>query len=70
MMVKTLNNRYLGNYTKISELSRYGNLTGPIYASSSKNWHANVTRCLSAVKGRYVSDDMIFRMNVSLKKDE
>ena len=70
MMAKTLNNRYLGNYTKVSELSRYGNLTWPIYASSSKNWHANVTRCLSAVKGRYVSDDTIFRMNVSLKNNE
>lgn len=62
MVVKTLNNRYLGGYTRIEELSRYGNITGPIYASSNKNWHANVTRCMSALKGRYIPDSYEFRL--------
>ncbi len=49
-MTKTLNNKYLGKYTTIDQLSRYGNKTGSIYASSSSNWHNNVVRCLSALK--------------------
>lgn len=49
-MVKTLNNKFLGKYTTIDQLSRYGNKDGSIYASSSSNWHNNVVRCLSALK--------------------
>jgi len=49
-MTKTLNNKFLGKYTTIDQLSRYGNKKGSIYASSSSNWHNNVVRCLSALK--------------------
>lgn len=69
MVVKTLNNRYLGKYTRIEELSRYGNTTGPIYASSNKNWHANVTRCMSALKGRYIPDGYEFRLLASRSQE-
>lgn len=61
-MAKTFNNKYLGKYTKVSELSRWGNTSGPIYASSSSNWHDNTIRCLSALKGRFVEDDYEFRI--------
>jgi len=61
-MSVTFNNKYLGNYTKISELSRWGNTTGPIYASSNANWHNNIVRCLSALKWRFVEDDFEFRV--------
>lgn len=61
-MGKTLNNKYLGKYEKINELSRWGNKTGAIYASSPKNWHENIVRCLSALKGRFVEDDYLFRI--------
>jgi hypothetical protein len=62
-MAKTFNNRFLGNYTKLSELSRWGNDSGPIYASSNSNWHDNTVRCLTALKGRFVEDDFLFRLS-------
>lgn len=49
-MTATFNNRFLGKYTKLSELSRWGNPDGAIYASSNSNWHNNTVRCLSALK--------------------
>lgn len=49
-MVATFNNKYLGKYTQVSELSRWGNTDGAIYASSNSNWHSNTIRCLSALK--------------------
>ncbi|MDD5376856.1 MAG: peptidoglycan DD-metalloendopeptidase family protein [Candidatus Gracilibacteria bacterium] len=61
-MTKTLNNKFLGKYTTIDQLSRYGNKSGSIYASSSSNWHNNVVRCLSALKGRFVEDNFQFRL--------
>jgi len=61
-MGKTLNNRFLAQYTHVSELSRWGNEAGAIYASSNANWHNNVIRCLSAMKGRFVEDDYTFRI--------
>lgn len=61
-MAKTFNNKYLGKYTKVSELSRWGNQKWPIYASSSSNWHDNTIRCLSALKWRFVEDDYNFRI--------
>ena len=61
-MAKTLNNTFLGKYEKVSDLSRWGNKTGSIYASSSKHWHTNVIRCLSALKGRFIEDDYRFRL--------
>lgn len=61
-MIKTLNNRYLGKYEGVGDLSRWGNKDGAIYASSSKHWHTNVIRCLSALKGRFIEDDYRFRL--------
>lgn len=61
-MTATFNNRFLGKYTKLSELSRWGNPDGAIYASSNSNWHNNTVRCLSALKWRFVEDDFKFRV--------
>ncbi len=60
-IANTLNNKYLSKYSTVDKLSRWGNDDSHIYASSSTNWHENVTRCLSALKGRYVEDDYAFR---------
>lgn len=62
-MAQTLNNRYLGWYNEIQQLSRYWNSDGPIYASSDFNWHNNVTKCMSHVKWEYVPDDYNFRIS-------
>ncbi len=62
-MGKTFNNKFLKGYTKISELSRWGNTDDSIYASSGGNWHNNIVKCLSALKGRFVEDDFKFRIN-------
>ena len=61
-MTATFNNRFLGKYTHLSELSRWGNPDGAIYASSNANWHNNTVRCLSALKGEFVKDDFEFRL--------
>ncbi len=61
-MVQTLNNRFLGSYKKISDLSRYGNKNWSIYASSSDHWHNNVTKCMSHIKQKYIPDDYPFRI--------
>lgn len=57
----TLNNRYLGWYHTIYELSGYGNKDGAIYASSEYNWQKNVSRCLSTIKWYIVPEDFPFR---------
>lgn len=61
-MTATFNNKYLGKYTKLSELSRWGNSDGPIYASSNLNWHNNTVKCLSALKWEFVEDGFEFRL--------
>lgn len=61
-MTRTLNNKYLGKYNAISQLSRYGNNSGPIYASSPINWHNNIVRCMSALKWKSIQDDYNFRL--------
>ena len=61
-MIRTLNNRYLGHYTQINQLSRYGNPDGTIYASSPDHWHNNIIKCMSAIKGYQVPDDYNFRL--------
>ncbi|MBS8122343.1 murein hydrolase activator EnvC family protein [Candidatus Vampirococcus lugosii] len=57
----TLSNKYLGEHTQITELSRFGNKDGTIYASSDYNWQNNVTRCLSSIKGYWIPEDYSFR---------
>ncbi len=61
-ITKTLNNSYLWWYNKIEQLSRYGNKTGSIYASSPDHWHNNIVKCMSHVKWEYVPDDYNFRV--------
>ena len=61
----TLNNYYLWNYHTISQLSRYGNIDGKIYASSPINWQRNVTKCLSQIKWYYVPEDYPFRLGLN-----
>lgn len=62
-MIRTFNNQYLSQYDTIDQLSRYGNkdLSKPIYASSDYNWHNNITKCMSHVKGEYIPDEYPFR---------
>ena len=57
----TLNNKALGNYHTINQLSRYGNKDGMIYASSPINRQTNVLKCLSQIKGYYIPEDFPFR---------
>ncbi len=62
-MAQTFNNKFLSKYTKVSELSRWGNAKWTIYASSNAHWHNNTIKCLSALKGRFVEDDYGFRID-------
>lgn len=61
-MWKTFNNPYLGGYNELRMLSRYWNKDKAIYASDPINWHNNIVKCLSEMKGYYVSDDYNFRL--------
>lgn len=61
-MGRTFNNKFLSQYSRVSDLSRWGNEKWPIYASSNANWHNNIIRCLGAMKGKYVEDDYNFRI--------
>ena len=61
-IAKTLNNKYLGKYTTINDLSRYWNKDWAIYASSDENWHINVTNCLSSLYGEKIRWDYEFRL--------
>ncbi len=61
-MASTFNNRYLSQYNYVSELSRWWNSEGVIYASSNANWHNNIIRCISSLKWRFVEDKYNFRI--------
>lgn len=61
-MTKTLNNQFLWDYKEMSKLSRYGNKTGSIYASSPVNWHNNMIKCLQALKAEHIPDNFNFRI--------
>jgi len=61
-MARAFNNRFLGQYTEIQQLSRYGNKDGLIYASSDFNWHNNIIKCMSHVKWVYIPDNYNFRI--------
>jgi murein DD-endopeptidase MepM/ murein hydrolase activator NlpD len=61
-MASTFNNRYLSQYNYVSELSRWGNPDGTIYASSNANWHNNIIKCISSLKWRFVEDKYNFRV--------
>jgi hypothetical protein len=55
--------RWLGWYTTIDQLSGWWNPIGPIYASSQTNWHENIVKCMSAIKGKYVGNKAAFRLS-------
>ncbi len=61
-IIFTLNNKYLWKYVELKDLSRYGNKTGSIYASSDFNWHNNITKCMSVIKQQYIPDTYNFRL--------
>jgi murein DD-endopeptidase MepM/ murein hydrolase activator NlpD len=58
-----VNNTWLGWYTTVDQLSGWGNPIGPIYASSQTNWHENIIKCMSAIKGKYVGNKTGFRLS-------
>lgn len=58
-----VNNRWLGKYTTIDQLSGWWNPVGPIYASSQTNWHENIVKCMSAIKWKYVGNKATFRLS-------
>jgi hypothetical protein len=62
-MTRTFNNRFLSSYETVDQLSRWGNTSGTIYASSNANWHNNIIRCVSSLKGRFVEDEYRFRIH-------
>ena len=45
-IAQTLNNRYLSHIYTIDYLSRYGNATGKVYATSPENQFINLSNCL------------------------
>jgi hypothetical protein len=57
-----VNNRWLWHYNTIDQLSGWGNPRGPIYASSPTNWHENIVKCMSALKGKYIGNYSSFRI--------
>ena len=61
-IIRTLNNKILWHHNEVRDLSRYGNKTGSIYASSPDHWHNNIIKCMSHIKWRYVPDDYNFRI--------
>jgi hypothetical protein len=61
-MIKTFNNKHLKKYTKVSQLSRFWNKKGLIYASSSFNWHNNIIRCMWELKQEQLTTDFTFRL--------
>ena len=56
-----LTNRYLWKYTTVDQLSRRGNKTGMVYATSTENRHINCMNFLSMVYDKKVSDQWKFR---------
>ena len=58
---KTLNNQYLNTYISIDQLSRRGNKTGMVYATSDENRHINVMNCLGMIRNKRVPDNFAFR---------
>lgn len=60
-IAKTLNNQYLWGYSTVDQLSRRGNESGMVYATSPENWHINVTNCLGMIHNKYVPDNFNYR---------
>jgi len=59
---KVLNNRYLGQYNLVGQLSPFGNMNGsPYYATSKENWGINVLNCLWMIHNKQINNDWKFR---------
>lgn len=58
---KVLNNKYLSYIYTIDYLSRYGNATGMVYATSPENQFINMANCLSMIHNKKIPDDWKFR---------
>ena len=66
-LYNVLNNQYLWGYYIISDLSRFGNDKGFIYASSPYNWQKNTMKCMSAIYGYSLPEDYPFRRKVHVE---
>lgn len=70
-MTYWLNNKWLGSYTMIWELSQWGRTVLWLkwcaekwefcYATSKENWNNNVLNCLSLIHNKQINEDFIFR---------
>ncbi len=60
-LFNVFNNRYLGSYNTLNELSRYWNRDGFIYASSPYNRQKNIMNCLSWIYWYRVQEDFPIR---------
>lgn len=59
---KVLNNRYLGQYNVVGQLSPFGQMNGsPYYATSKENWGINVLNCLWMIHNKQINNDWKFR---------
>ena len=58
---KTLNNRNLSYIYTINYLSRYGNKTGMVYATSPENQFINMANCLGMIHNKKIDDKRNFR---------
>lgn len=58
---KVLNNKYLSYIYTIDYLSRYGNKTGMVYATSPENQFINMANCLGMIHNKGIPDDWKFR---------
>ncbi len=58
------NNRFLGTYNTLNELSRFWNEHWYIYASSPFNRQKNIMECLSAIYGYRIPEDFPFRRTI------
>lgn len=63
-LFNVFNNQYLWDYHLLSQLSRFGNDEGFIYASSPYNWQKNTMNCLTSIYGYRVPEDFPFRIPI------
>lgn len=61
-LFNVFNNQYLWDYYLLKQLSRFGNDSWFIYASSPYNWQKNIMNCLTSIYGYPVTEDFPIRM--------
>ena len=72
-MFRVLNNRYLGNYQRLWELSQWWRTNLWLkpctdrwefcYATSKENWNNNVLNCLNTIKDTSIDENWNFRIS-------